>query len=558
MNIINLKQIKKDYTVTLHKVNRDILAEIPGQCLVSLKRSIDSIDELCIEVSDKILDKKDYSLKNNPIYDLLKKERLLCLDNSEYFVIKDIETSIENKREIKNITAYSLETKLCKIDIVMEDVGIYLTSEDIDLGIINLDEYMYQETGWKFGYIDDKVKYDINPDGTKTYKLRWQESINISWHDFLTKNIQESFECIVMFDTFSKKVNLYHIDNFGDNLQLVLSFDNYIKTLVKEESTGDIVTRMNLVGNEEMDIVGATPTGYSYLEDYSYFINNGEMSDELTYAILKYQNMIAVRRKTWNDLISLKQEKQSKLIQLKTELFEVYETIKAYQSVKDRYNALKDTVNEAITIAEITKLNDTRVILEVNVGEVETDIDNLELEIHRINILCKRETATDEHGNLIFNDKLLDELKDFVYYDTYTNDSFLKVEDLISAGERELSFKCIPTYSYKIDVANFLKRVYMHPDRQAWRGQIGLGDIISIYNNSTGKEDLIYFVGYTQDIKSDNLSIELSNKKLKNNNFRNIADLLGTAKRSMETISSKRYLWNKQKYNRINLEQEVL
>jgi hypothetical protein len=98
----------------------------------------------------------------------------------------------------------------------------------------------------------------------------------------------------------------------------------------------------------------------------------------------------------------------------------------------------------------------------------------------------------------------------------------------------------------------------MHPDRQAWRGQIGLGDIISIYNNSTGKEDLIYFVGYTQDIKSDNLSIELSNKKLKNNNFRNIADLLGAAKRSMETISSKRYLWNKQKYNRINLEQEVL
>ena len=189
---------------------------------------------------------------------------------------------------------------------------------------------------------------------------------------------------------------------------------------------------------------------------------------------------------------------------------------------------------------------------------METDIDNLELEIHRINILCKRETATDEHGNLIFNDILLDELKDFVYYDTYTNDSFLKVEDLISAGERELSFKCIPTYSYKIDVANFLKRVYMHPDRQAWRGQIGLGDIISIYNNSTGKEDLIYFVGYTQDIKSDNLSIELSNKKLKNNNFRNIADLLGAAKRSMETISSKRYLWNKQKYNRINLEQEVL
>ena len=46
-----------------------------------------------------------------------------------------------------------------------------------------------------------------------------------------------------------------------------------------------------------------------------------------------------------------------------------------------------------------------------------------------------------ENGQIIFNENTLEELKEFIYCNTYTNDSFLNVEDLMEAGRRELSFK---------------------------------------------------------------------------------------------------------------------
>lgn len=555
MNVINLKEIKRDYSISLHKVNRDVVGQIPMNNMKTLTRSIDSIDELTFSVPEYILDRNTYEKISNIVYDDVKKERLICLDDEEYFVIKDINTNFDSKEKDKLVKAYSLEIKLCKIDIDIEDVGIYLTSKDDELGILSLDEYMYKETGWSFGYIDDKVRYDMDEEGNESEKLRWQESVNSSWHDFITKNIQEEYECIAMFNTYNKKINLYHIDSFGDDLQLILSFDNYIKSLQKDESTGDIVTRLKLVGNEEMDIIGATPTGDKFLENYSYFLDNGEMSNELSKAMNKHQEMLIERKFIWEELINQKQVKQSELIVLQTELFEVYEEIKAKKGIKDRYNALEDVVNEAIISAELTKLNDRKVVLEVQIEDLEHEILGLNNKIEEINLLCKRETATDENGELIFTTDLLNELKEFIYYDTYTNDAFLKAEDLVAAGERELSFKCIPTYSYSIDVVNFLRRIDMHPNRQQWDGKIGLGDTIGLVIDKKGKleEDLIYFVGYTQDFENNGLTIELSNKKLKNNNFRTISDLLGNAKRSMRTITSKRYLWNKQKYNRINL-----
>ncbi|MGO0916433.1 hypothetical protein ACTPEM_25500, partial [Clostridioides difficile] len=42
---------------------------------------------------------------------------------------------------------------------------------------------------------------------------------------------------VVQFDTYNKKVNLYDIDSFGDNIELVLTYDNYIKSNKKTNST---------------------------------------------------------------------------------------------------------------------------------------------------------------------------------------------------------------------------------------------------------------------------------------------------------------------------------
>ena len=303
-----------------------------------------------------------------------------------------------------------------------------------------------------------------------------------------------------------------------------------------------------------MDIINETVTGYPYIEDYSYFKDNGEMSEELSNHLDKYYEMIEIRTPIWQNLVKEKQDKMTILTRKKTDLYVIYGEISSLKAIKDAYRDNKDTVNEAITAAEITKKIDEQTVLEVEIKRLEEDINNLTDSILNINILCKRETSTDENGQLIFTEETLDELKEFIYCDTYTNDSFLDVKDLIKAGERELSIKCYPETSYEIDVKNFINRIIGNGFNQHWKGDLGLGDVVILYDEDLDKEVFLYVTDYVQNPnKEDGLNITLSNKKYKDKDIRTIADKLKEGSLAMRTIQRKSYLMNEQKYNRINL-----
>lgn len=552
MNSINIKKLDKNFDLTLCKVNKDTIGTILPDYLDSVTRSINDIDTLELTIPLYVTNQSNFEQIKNPIYNDIKDERLICLNNKEYFVIKEDTFASDSKN--KKIKAYSREYKLGKIDINIEDIGFYLNDKDEELGIYSLNEYMKQETGWSFGHIDDTVQYNIDADGNKTNKLRWQESISMRWYDFLMQNISESFGCILTFNTDNKTMNLFDIKTSGEEIQIYLSNDNYLKSLERVDNSTEIVTRLYLVGNEEMDIIGATHTGYPYLENFSYFIENEEMSSNLTSAILKYQEMLVERRLEWNKLVDLKTNKTIILRKKQDDLYILYEEIKALKSMLKHYDALKDEINKAKIAAEITKKEDLRVPLEKESIALEKEIEALQSSIDEINKLCKRETAIDENGLYIFNEDLLDELKEFVYCETYTNDSFLEVEDLIEAGKRNLELRCKPTSSYTLNVVDFTKRVIDTGFRQHWNGELSLGDIVMLYDEDLNEEVLQFFVGYTlRPNEVDGLDLEISNKKVREDYTRTIADYLQEAKRSMNMVNNKKYLWNKQKYNRINL-----
>ena len=476
----------------------------------------------------------------------------LCLNNEDYFVIK-VNTfgTDENK---KSITAYSREYKLSKIDINIEDISFMLIGKDEENEIYSLNEYMKSETGWEFGHIDDTVRYDILEDGTKTEKLRIQTSVSKRWYDYIKTDVCESYGCIAVYDTNNKRINLYDVNTVAENVELYLSNDNYIKSLSRTESSENIVTRLTLIGGDEMDIINETVTGYPYIEDYSYFKDNREMSDELINHLDKYYEMIEIRTPIWKDLVQRKQDKITILTRKKTDLYVIYSEITSLKGIKEAYKVNGDATNEAIATAEITKKTDEQIILEIEIKQLEEDIENLTNSILEINILCKRETATDKNGNIIFNEETLEELKEFIYCETYSNDSFLDVKDLIEAGERELSIKCFPETSYEIDVRNFMGKINSNPLNQHWKGDLGLGDIIILYDEDLDKEVFLYVTDYIQSPnEEDGLKITLSNKKYKDSDIRNIADKLKDGSLAMKTIQRKSYLMNNQKYNRLNM-----
>ena len=556
INSINIKKLNNNFNITLCKVNRDVIGYIPVEWMDSISRSINDIDEVEFTIPSHIMDRLTFKRIKNPLYDMVKDERLICLNDEEYFVIKEDEYSFSTNQ--KTIKAYSLEYKLSKIDIKVEDVGFYLIGSEEDNDIYSLSDYMKQETGWSIGYVDDSIRYYTDSEGIQHETLRWQESVNKRWYDFLTQDIAEGFGCVCVFDTKNKLVNLYDVKTIGEEIQIYLSNDNYIKDLKRTYSSSDIVTRLFLEGSEEMDIIGATVTGYPYIENFSYFIENEEMSKELMNALDIYSKRVAEHNITWKQLVSEKTSKSTILRDKQYTLYGIYEEIRALNSMVKVYESKNDEENKAICISKITELNDKKVILENEIKTLEDEIIALQSSINEINILCKKETATDYDGYLIFNEILLNELKEFVYCDTYSNDSFLNVEDLIEAGERELSLKCKPTENYNLGIVDFTKRIIDDKFRKHWNGTLSLGNIIILYDEELDKEVILFFTGYTlRPNDNEGLELTISNKKIREDNTRTIADYLQDAKRSYQMVNSKMYLLNKQKYNRMNLERGV-
>ena len=223
INSINIKKLNNNFNITLCKVNRDVIGYIPVEWMDSISRSINDIDEVEFTIPSHIMDRLTFKRIKNPLYDMVKDERLICLNDEEYFVIKEDEYSFSTNQ--KTIKAYSLEYKLSKIDIKVEDVGFYLIGSEEDNDIYSLSDYMKQETGWSIGYVDDSIRYYTDSEGIQHETLRWQESVNKRWYDFLTQDIAEGFGCVCVFDTKNKLVNLYDVKTIGEEIQIYLSND---------------------------------------------------------------------------------------------------------------------------------------------------------------------------------------------------------------------------------------------------------------------------------------------------------------------------------------------
>ena len=551
---MRIRGVKDSYTLILCKMNGQRMGMIPYSSVDSIKRGINSVSELTFSVH------KYYGEENlrNPLYDELKTERFIELDNDECYVIKNIS---EVNERLKSVTAYSREKKLFKNTAEFEDITLTLKNPYTDIeGCFSLDELLYDATGWRVGYVSQKVLYKSNETVidnitgetettlTNEEKLRYQESVSTNWYDYINTDIAEQFECYPVFDSYNKIVNLYSDDELGEDPQLMLSYDNYLKEIELSDDTEDIVTKLVLSGNDDLTISEVNPSGETFVEDFSYFIESREMSDALISALELYYVMVKKRAIEWNRLRGEKAEKQSQLTAKKNELLIIYSTIKSLEFAMKQSN---DEAFNAKTQERLVGLNDKRVLLEKEINELDDYINNLDVSIENINKLCKKKYATNDNGILIFTESLLNELKEFIYQDTYSNDAITDGLTLMRIGKRKVSQSCYPTKTWTISSVNFIERLIDNGFRQHWNGELGLGDMIVL----KGDEfiEVIYLIGYTQNFKDKTIELELSNKKQENEFSLSIGERLTQGKEAYRIAKKSRSTINMVNKNRYGL-----
>ena len=436
MSNVTVNEIKNTYTVKLHKANETPISEIPFSFVNNLKHDLCDIETITLTVnkyyiSDLYKERVEYLL-----YDEFINERMISLDG-KLFVIKSI--SENDKTKVKEITAYGKQKKLEKNYISVSDIGFYIIDKDEGNDIYSLDEYMYEQTGWRFGHVDDLVRYR---DKEKTIpRMRWQEDVETDWYDYLNNTLSKQFNCITVFNNEGGLVDLYHIDGFGDEVKILLSYDNYLKELERTSNTSDIVTKLKLVGNEDKCIIeDKNPTGLNYIENYDYFKNTGDMSNELISALNIYDEVVKERTITWKELNNNVIQWESQLTLKKNEEYMTIEMYRSKRTMLDYYlskvNTEADATGTYADLAnelskELEQLKVTKEALYLEVQKLEQDISLAKESIRQLNILCRKPTATDNDGNLIFNQELLDELKKFIFSDTFSDDSFYDAEEML-------------------------------------------------------------------------------------------------------------------------------
>lgn len=202
----------------------------------------------------------------NPFYDKIEALRLVYLEGFGYFEIQDPEIVSDGIREIKNITANSLEYTLSQkyledfyvntgennsIEVIEANGGLIVpvtlyNEENPRLSLLDLAlEKIY---GWKIGHVDESLKT----------MGRMFETSRASVYDFIVQDICDKFDCFAVFDTIDNTINLYaesliskHIGDGKTKSFTVsppydsigtVSIDSYKTTAYSYDSTTGILT----------------------------------------------------------------------------------------------------------------------------------------------------------------------------------------------------------------------------------------------------------------------------------------------------------------------------
>lgn len=183
-----------------------------------------SYSEISFEVARTYNDLITGETKVNPFYDKIEALRLINVDNFGYFEIQGPALSSDGIKEVKNVTAYSLEYTLSQkylekfyintgevdskeviyatdkygddADDNIEPVTLY-NKENHQLSLLHLAlEKIY---GWDIGQVDDSLK-------TLSRKFEVDRQ---SVYDFLMNEVCAKFNCYIEFDTINNLINVY-------------------------------------------------------------------------------------------------------------------------------------------------------------------------------------------------------------------------------------------------------------------------------------------------------------------------------------------------------------
>ena len=451
------------------------------------------------------------TLTRNDVIDQIKDRFLIKYklgDFEEWYIIKEQDDEADDEKDYRVVNCYSLNYELKNIKIIQYNVVSYTILEILKGKPFDEVPGILVDSLWAVGHVDDELL-----DKYRAYDCTIKNGLDI------LNELAEIFDCIAIFDTENRLINLYDMDNVGENKGLKIDYGKYLKRLTHKSESDEVVTRLKVYGRDSLTIRRINPVGTDYIEDYTYFMypfeyeydehdniyttqSSDYMSDELCEAITLHRKKINEYSPTFTSLIGKLELLNQLLIAKNVELRNMQnELIQLRDNLRIAEKARSGGTTVQFFQSKIDKKEQEIEKQREHIEKLESDMKGVNVEIDTI----KRELS--EKNN--YTASLLEEKRYFTYEDDFIKNSIVEEHELYRAASDYFSEVNRPKISVSIDIVDFLDIL----EEQGNWDKLILGDIIKVKYDKFDVDISVRIVEINYDFENENISLVITNVK---------------------------------------------
>ena len=498
---------------------------------------------------------------------LFKDFRSDKIKNNSLLWEKDISTNVDEGLSVylniqyNNITTYSGDNKK-----LIENDNIYnAIDEPLPMNCKKVRAYHYNGVGNRYGIkyiftlkdnsnverictftnvINKSFSCDSITLNYETGKMITHNNVKFinldtsdNWYDFL-RDVETQFNCVFLFDTYNRYINVISYNTLGSQAPIELSFDSGIINLSIEDN--DLYPNaLRVIGKDNLSIASENIYGGEIIYNFDWYKKN-IMSDELINKWDRYDEFLKISTESWKQLkkeYMLAYQRQTAVI---NEIKSLENQLKARKSLLAGYINAGDTENQKRVQSEIDELMKKVESSTIKLKQYTDNVQNILDDLTIINNSVKMENATDSVGKIFDNDNLL-EINDIITIEEYNDAYYTTSYGLYNNSIKILAERIKPHFNFKISCANFIN-IINNPI--GWNKVFKLGDWFTLNNipqeilNDIGESD-IRLVGYSLDVNKKEINnLEFTNKTLKKDYTRIASNIGKTANTVIKTSNT--------------------
>lgn len=465
----------------------DVVAVVPFASNLEFVFNFNDISQMNFRV-DLVNRDSNYYEESKRVYDLVVKGMYIYVDEVGYFRIDEADETQTSFERYKDVSASSCDSELSNRSVPYIENGTYQLSE-----ILFYVNNMVPQ--WTIGYIDDDLR--------ALYRTFTDVDITRNVFDFLIKDVQELYDCIFIFDTKERTINVYAKSNYRINTDIHLTKEDMITAISKRVSNDTPYSSMSGYGDSnEISISAVNPLGTNVVFNLSYFTQF--MPQDLAEDVQTWMTDIRNAEADYYDARVEYTVANNTVLTLSYEIEKATLLLSTYNRCKDNVSAYQTTVNVDIyndaiedssaKIPIMQDVNDTLAAIQDLIDDCEHEIEqkNTEIEAARALANNKLSVLLDINERLSFDSYFsytdYKKLVNYIYEGVYTNENIgftdettdiqklsitKQLYDLTKQRLRNLS---APIYEYDIDTDNFV----FIPKFEYWIQQLATGSIVNI------------------------------------------------------------------------------